>query len=205
MSKLVYIHRRATDGVVFYVGKGRDKHRANRKSQRSEFWKSVVKKHGYTVEIIKEGLCNEEANELEIALIDFYKRREDGGSLVNHTLGGDGGLGSKYWLGKKHSNKTKSKISKSQTGNNYHLGHKHSKETKDRISKAKIGQKHSEETKFKMIKNNCKSKKVIDKSTGKTYISLRQACIELGLSYNYSNRMITGKRNRTSKFNLHYV
>ena len=48
----VYIHRRADDGRVFYVGKG-TKRRAWQKHKRSKFWQNVATKHGFTVEITR--------------------------------------------------------------------------------------------------------------------------------------------------------
>lgn len=51
----VYLHRRATDGRVFYVGKGVST-RAWRKDKRNQHWKNIVKKHGYIVEIVQDGM-----------------------------------------------------------------------------------------------------------------------------------------------------
>lgn len=47
----VYLHRRATDNKVFYVGKGKGK-RAFDNSSRNDYWQNTVNKHGLTVEII---------------------------------------------------------------------------------------------------------------------------------------------------------
>ena len=86
----VYIHRRATDGQPFYVGKGKGK-RARSKRDRSDWWHFVVKKYGYQVEIVASGLQEWYACELERELISLYGRRDLGdGPLVNLTDGGDG-------------------------------------------------------------------------------------------------------------------
>ena len=92
-NKLVYLHRKATDGTVFYVGIGSEK-RSLCKNGRSSWWYNTVDKHGYYVDIVERGLSWEEACDSEIALIDLIGRKDLGlGSLVNLTDGGEGGLG----------------------------------------------------------------------------------------------------------------
>jgi len=94
-AKVVYIHKKKTNGEVFYVGMG-NKYRPYQKcnGSRSDFWYSTVRIYGYTVEIIKEGLTKQEAFDLEIKLIKKYGRRDKGlGTLVNLTDGGDAGGG----------------------------------------------------------------------------------------------------------------
>lgn len=89
----VYLHRKATNGEVFYVGKGSDK-RCFDKSHRSDYWKRVFKKHGVVVEIYESGLQEWYANELEINLIAYYGRKNlKLGSLINLTDGGEGIVG----------------------------------------------------------------------------------------------------------------
>lgn len=85
----VYIHKRADDGQVFYVGKGNG-YRAWSKS-RNKWWHRVVKKYGHTVEIVKEYPTEQEAHAAEIELIAFY--RLSGALLVNLTDGGEGCIG----------------------------------------------------------------------------------------------------------------
>jgi hypothetical protein len=100
----VYLHRRATDGLVFYVGKGSGR-RAWSKN-RSKFWKNIAEKHGYIVEFVEKGLQEWAAFELEVSLICFYGRE----NLCNLTDGGDGSLGCQ------HTEATKSKMSASHMG-----------------------------------------------------------------------------------------
>lgn len=83
----VYLHRRKTDGRIFYVGKGGGK-RAYHKNGRTQHWKRVASKHGLLVEIYKEGLTHEEANALEIEMISSL--RLEGHPIVNMTDGGEG-------------------------------------------------------------------------------------------------------------------
>ncbi len=91
MSKYyVYLHKKATDGTPFYVGKGSGK-RAHAHHNRSALWHNIVEKHGFEVELVKEGLEEEEAFQLECDLIAQYGRKDSGkGMLANHTDGGDG-------------------------------------------------------------------------------------------------------------------
>ena len=93
MDFYVYLHKKATTGEVFYVGKGTGK-RAYQKAKRSKFWKAIVDKHGYTIEIVINGLQEWAAFEFEQNLVAYYGRRDLGeGCLVNATEGGEGTAG----------------------------------------------------------------------------------------------------------------
>lgn len=98
----VYIHRRGDTGEVFYVGKGaiRPKHttqvcdRAHTKNSRNQWWRAIVEKHGYSVEIVASCVDDAAAQTLEVELIAQYGRANLGrGPLVNLTDGGDGHAG----------------------------------------------------------------------------------------------------------------
>lgn len=98
----VYIHRRADTGEVFYVGKGtvRLRHstqqcdRAHAKDSRNKWWRAIVEKHGYSVEIVASCVDDDAAKALEVELIAQYGRANIGrGTLVNLTDGGDGHAG----------------------------------------------------------------------------------------------------------------
>jgi hypothetical protein len=69
----VYVHRRATDGTVFYVGKGTG-NRAYANQGRSRYWRNIVSKHGYTVQIVQTGMQEWWAFEIERELISSYGR-----------------------------------------------------------------------------------------------------------------------------------
>jgi hypothetical protein len=86
----VYVHRRASDGRVFYVGKGH----GNRawSTARNKHWHRVAKKHGLKVEIFQDGLQEWYAFELEMGLIALYGRE----NLCNMTDGGEGTSGFKH-------------------------------------------------------------------------------------------------------------
>lgn len=90
----VYRHLKP-NGEVFYIGIGSNLKRPYKKSDRSKYWKSKVKKYpNYEVQILTTGLTKEDACELEQILISWYKREDCcGGTLVNLTDGGESTFG----------------------------------------------------------------------------------------------------------------
>jgi len=86
----VYIHRRTTDGRVFYVGKGaRD--RAYSSYSRNKWWYDVVGKHGFSVHIVKDKMSEKCAYTLEKIIIGVISKIEP--KLVNQKSGGEGNPG----------------------------------------------------------------------------------------------------------------
>lgn len=152
----VYLHRRATDNKVFYVGKGKNK-RAYDKTNRSSYWKSVVNKHDYSIEIVFDKLTEDEALQCEIDTI--LEMKYFGYPLVNHTNGGEGTSGMKQSAetiakrvekntGKKRTDESKKRISDSL------LGRKLSQEHCESIRKCQTGKKKSPEDVAKRAKSN---------------------------------------------------
>lgn len=86
MRHYVYVHRRASDGRIFYVGKGSNPDRAYCTKRRNPYWHAVVAKHGLIVEIVLRFETDELAQQCERDLIAWYGRRQ----LTNLTDGGDG-------------------------------------------------------------------------------------------------------------------
>lgn len=82
----IYIHKKRSNGDVFYVGLGRY-NRCNQINQRSDYWKRIFKRHGRSIEIIYTGLSKEDAMQHEVLLIDKYKN--EGVKLCNLTNGGE--------------------------------------------------------------------------------------------------------------------
>lgn len=82
----VYVHRRKSDGSVFYVGKGKGG-RYKRKQGRSEYWHRTANRHGWECEIVFPNLTEQCAFSIEKALISSI----DG--LVNLCTGGEGAAG----------------------------------------------------------------------------------------------------------------
>jgi hypothetical protein len=103
----VYLHRRASDNNVFYVGKGKGK-RAYSTEGRNERWNRTFKKHGLVVEIAFDNLSEDDAFNIEIDTITemryFYPD-----FIVNMTAGGRG------LFGYKASKSTRALIRKNST------------------------------------------------------------------------------------------
>lgn len=107
-EKLFYLyhHIRLDTNQVFYVGIGKIYYRTKNKvfksekekfsrayyiNNRSDFWKNIVAKTNYRVEIIFLSDSKEEIKQKEIEHISFYGRKDlSKGTLVNLTDGGDG-------------------------------------------------------------------------------------------------------------------
>jgi hypothetical protein len=158
----LYRHIRKDLNVPFYIGIGKHIERAYSKSNRNNHWNSIINKTDYKVEILFDEIEYDYAKIKEIEFISLYKRKIDGGTLCNITLGGEGALGIKHTeeakikmsipnRGKIISEEQKRKVSE------FHKGRKRSEETKKRISEANSGEnnfnwgkKASEETKEKM-------------------------------------------------------
>ena len=89
----VYKHIRKDNNEIFYIGIGNDDsyERAYQTKSRNIFWKHIVNKTDYFVEIIEDNLKWEDACLKEIEYIKNFGRRDLGiGLLVNLTDGGEG-------------------------------------------------------------------------------------------------------------------
>lgn len=199
----VYRHIRLDTNEVFYIGISSDNKRPYSSRSRNRFWKNVVSKTDYIVEIIACNLTQEESYELEEFLISEYGRRDLGtGCLVNLTNGGEsscvGEDNAMYGLtgenhpafGYRHTEEAKLKISKSRMGNkNPMFGHSFSKTHRDRLSKSqkkvvktrewrqKIGNAH-------LGGKSPHAKQVIDLETGFVFDAIIEACRSLNINYN---------------------
>lgn len=158
----VYRHIRKDTNVPFYVGIGIDTKRAYSKTHRNAHWKSIVSLCDYDVHILFDDIDHELAKEKEIEFISIYKRKSDGGTLCNITLGGDGVTGivhteeAKKKMGAPNKGKVISEWHRKRISE-FHTGKIVSKETKEKMSLSSAGEKHhsygktaSEETKEKM-------------------------------------------------------
>lgn len=153
---IVYRHRRLDTYDVFYIGIAKSKRRPYSKFSRNTFWKNVVAKSEYQVEIIASPETWEDCCELEQLLISEYGRADLGtGTLVNLTNGGEGIVGriisekerqrmKTAFKGRKHSEESKAKIGLAG------IGRTASDETKAKLSLAKKGKPLSEEHKEKL-------------------------------------------------------
>jgi hypothetical protein len=118
-SGYLYRHIRLDKNEPFYIGIGfsnneyakKGYYRAKTKNGRNKIWKDIVAKTDYEVQILFENLPLSKLIEKEIEFINLYGRIDNKtGTLANFTNGGQGTLGSKHNLGKKHTSFTKIKI-----------------------------------------------------------------------------------------------
>jgi hypothetical protein len=161
---IVYQHLRKDTNEVFYVGIGKKETRAKSKARNNPYWHHIVKKYGYTIEIVFKDLTWEDACIKEKELISKYGRIDlKTGTLVNLTDGGDGTpnvgpetlkkisrLGyrhsdqvrkrisetGKLWKRKPHTEEQKQKQSEKMKGKQLRLGAVLSEESKKKISHA---------------------------------------------------------------------
>jgi predicted phage tail protein len=179
---VVYLHKRNDTNEVFYVGIGKTSKRAFNYNNRSKYWKRIVEKVGYIVDILVSETSWEDACKIEKLLIEKYGRKDLGlGNLVNMTDGGDGTLGAKFNLGKKRTPEQSQKQSERQ------LGKKASNESIKKQIISRTGSKRNDATKKNMsiaqIKTNQNAKGyVFDKrhSTYNSRININGKRIHLG-------------------------
>lgn len=163
---VVYKHLKP-NGEVFYIGMGRP-YRPYYKYNRTSFWNNIVKKYGYSVEIVKENLDLESAIKLEKFLIRFYGRKDLGlGNLCNMTDGGDR---------RSYTEEQKLQMSISNKGK------KHIYKSKESLNKSEINR-------FKKG-SEINNKKVINIETGEIYKSAKALAEILGKKPKYMQEVI---------------
>lgn len=144
----VYAHRRLDNEAVFYIGKGCG-NRAYTPHGRSNLWGRIAAKYGFSVEIIKECLTEQEAFREEILAI----ASSDG--LCNFTAGGEG------VSGYTHTKETRDRLSAVHSGRKQRpeviaqradkiRGQKRTPEFGDAVRQRNLGRKATDETKAKM-------------------------------------------------------
>jgi hypothetical protein len=199
---IVYRHRRLDTNKIFYVGIGKEEKRAYRKDGRNNYWKNIVSKTNYSIEIIAKDLDWADACELEIFLISEYGIK----NLSNITLGGDGNLGNI------HSLETRKLISENNKGKiSWNKGLKENKEVTEKrkiklIDYYKNNESHFKNKNFSIEHKNklsiSNSKKCIDKITNIEYYGLKEACRILNIDYNNQKYLL---RKNSCKSRLKWV
>ena len=172
----VYRHIRLDKNEPFYIGIGSDEQykRASTPKNRNIFWKRIVNKTDFEVEIICDNLNWDEACIKEKEFISLYGRKDKNkGSLCNLTDGGEGVCGLKA------SDASKKKMSDAKKGKKPYvitdeirknlkaasLKRGISKENLAKMIKARVhfghrkGIPHTEETRKKMSDNKIGIKK----------------------------------------------
>lgn len=127
----VYIHLNPINKEIFYVGIGHGNRAWNKWAGRNKFWENYVNKYGFEVEIIVDNITRKQAEKIEINLIAELGRRQidEGGVLVNRSIGGDGNNG--YT----HTEEFKQRLSEERKGKCTRKENKLSDSTKEKISK----------------------------------------------------------------------
>ena len=147
----VYLHRRKTDNKVFYVGKGKNR-RAWCTDKRNKHWNNVVDKHGFNVDIVFEGLSEQEAFQIEKDTI--LEMKYFGCDLTNMTDGGEGSSGFKQnpQMVRERANRRKGIPLSKEHRDNISCAQKGKPRSRQSVEKARItntGRKQSEDTKKK--------------------------------------------------------
>jgi hypothetical protein len=93
----IYRHIRLDKNEPFYIGIGSDdkgKYTRAYSNDRNKYWKNIVQKTAYKIDIILDDVDWNEACKVEQFFIHLYGRHDKGlGPLTNLTDGGDGFLG----------------------------------------------------------------------------------------------------------------
>jgi len=154
-----YSHNKP-DGTPFYIGKGIGR-RAYSKN-RNEYWKRIVAKYGYEVQILAHWNTEKESLDHEVLLIACMK--DMGIELCNLTDGGEGANGYKHK--EEHKAKLKGNTYGASTWGMTFKGKKHSAESRAKMSYVRIGNKNkagttlSEESKAKISASNLGKPKI---------------------------------------------
>ena len=179
---ILYRHIRLDKNEPFYIGIGKDEKRAFTRFSRNKYWKKIVNKTDYEVQILFDDLTWEEDCEKEKEFIALYGKKNSGGILCNITDGGEGvcglsqtpwnkglkGFGLSWNVGRKHSQESKDKISQSKKGHSVNKGKSHPAWNKNtsKVDMDKV---------MEMFDNNIKQTKIaeffgVDQSTISKYI-----------------------------------
>ena len=204
MAKVLYAHRKQTDGSIFYVGIGTEKRPYTSKS-RNDYWHNTVNKYGYYVDVLSKELSIEDALELEEFVICELGRKDLGnGNLVNLNNGGKGNLQVSYL--------TKKKMSESAMGRTaWNKGLPMSEEQKAKLSKIREGVtsprkgvKLTEETREKIRKANLggkssSAKAVYNTKTNEIFATIKESAESINMKCSTLSSMLNGSRkNKTN-------
>jgi hypothetical protein len=206
----VYAHYRPGTSEIFYIGKGswtprKTYKRAKSNENRNVIWRRTVEKcGGFDSGVLADFYIEADAFAYEIDQIALHGRRDRDGLLVNLTDGGEGAVG------RPASSEANRKRAVTIALRTYAprispmKGRSHTAEARAAISRGVAGDRHplfgtklSEETRAKMSagirRTHPKSKPVIDRATGITYLSAHEAARQLGLNINTLSHWLSGR------------
>jgi hypothetical protein len=222
----VYRHIRLDKNEPFYIGIGSDmtNKRANEKARRSKFWKKIIAKTDYEVEILFDDISFEEAKVKEIEFIKLYGRKDlNTGCLVNLTDGGDGLINKVFTpeYRKKLSNAAKNRILSEKDKDRlrkYRLGVPNSPAARVKISKANKGRVNSPEL-MELLHNRKGQKNPVFGITGSRcknfkgfiqvfkdgaylgqYEGIRDCAEKLNVTATKVSAVLSGRRNHTGGY-----
>lgn len=186
---VVYKHTRLDTNKVFYIGIGKNISRAYNKNHRTIWWKKVINKTPYVVDILFDNITYQEAIKIEKYLIKYYGRKDLGlGELVNMTDGGEG-----------TENPTPHHISAIIKSNKSRV---YSEETRKKISKkcANFGSKNGMFGSNRILDQNPNCKIVLDIETGVFYSSLKEVSILYNIRYGNLVKKLCGQNKNNTNF-----
>ncbi len=182
----VYVHRRLSDGSVFYVGKGYGG-RIQSLSGRNPEWRKVAETGWYGEKII-QFVSEPCALSIEAAIIKFIGKDR----LCNRSNGGTPGP-----TGTKHTSETKEKFRAAKLGKKQSLDHAQKSRTN------KIGKKIVDTSKFNLDK-----RKPISNSEGDLFPSAaeaaRQLSSRLGVRASQGNITMAALGRRKSAYGMEW-
>lgn len=213
----VYRHIRKDTNMPFYIGIGTREdnyRRAYVKCKRNSIWNKIVKKTEYEVEILLDGLSDEECLKKEQEFIALYGRMDTKtGTLCNLNDGGNlnkGWIPSKEWRkklaerrrGYVPTKETRLKMRESQLKRTD--DRTMSDETKNKIRNAMKGRKPAKHTiealkdkltgvPFSQERRNKMGKEVINIETGEIYPTYRVAAEANGIKYKTLMSYLNGR------------
>jgi hypothetical protein len=184
----LYRHIRLDKNIPFYIGVGIDDkgkyYRAKSRHGRNAFWKSIVEKTNYDIEILFESESYEEITKKEKEFIELYGRKDLGkGSLTNLTDGGEGFTGYKF------TEADRKKMSESRKGKYGRKGEKHPMYGRKGVLHPCYGIIVSDETRRKLSESNKGEK---HPNYGKKRD--KEICIKIGLANKGQKRPTTSEK-----------
>lgn len=211
----IYKHIRIEDEEVFYIGissKDDNYQRSKSKNDRSTFWKNYTNLYPYRIEILLDNITWQEAKEIEKELIiEFGKRVDKTGTLVNITDGGEGTLGCAPWnkgivgVIKNGPCKEETKIKIGEK----HRGRIHTEQSRMNMSIGSKGRKRGPYSKERIEKTKAATIKAVGKKvyaycyiTGNfigEYNTMTEASLSLNVGVSKISMILKGKRKSSNK------